>query len=215
MGKAVKGKMHMRVFSKLGDRIREIREKAGLTQAELAKGAGSSQSNIARIEGGQPVTLDLGLRITSALGVDFASLLPESEGERDQDRGQTSGLGGKCIRVIGSASAGPDGTIDWEEIENRDIKLDSAEAIQVIGDSMASVAWPGQHILVIPDAELKDRDLAVVVVRRKGIFFKRIFFHEGGMVELQSDDRSNPHPSIFIRQKDIIRQYRVKGVIYE
>jgi DNA-binding XRE family transcriptional regulator len=50
--------------------IREERTKQGMTQAELAKAMGSSQSRIARIERGDPsASLDLLLKALMALGM--------------------------------------------------------------------------------------------------------------------------------------------------
>jgi len=53
----------------------ETRKEAGLTQAELAERMGSSQSRVAKIEGGDPnVSIDLMLRALFALGMTSADL---------------------------------------------------------------------------------------------------------------------------------------------
>lgn len=53
----------------LARKIRRLRERRGLTQAELAELAGTGQAAIARIESGKAVPkLDLLARIASALG---------------------------------------------------------------------------------------------------------------------------------------------------
>ena len=53
----------------------QAREESGLTQAELAKRMGSSQSRVARMEGGDPqVSIDLLLRALIALGMTSADL---------------------------------------------------------------------------------------------------------------------------------------------
>lgn len=53
----------------LADALRQARRKRGISQVELAKRMGSSQSRIAKIEAGDPnVTLDLILRALVASG---------------------------------------------------------------------------------------------------------------------------------------------------
>ena len=54
---------------RLGQGLRERREKKGMTQTELAHLLGSSQSRVAKMEVGDPsVTLDLTIRALLALG---------------------------------------------------------------------------------------------------------------------------------------------------
>ena len=49
--------------------IREVREKSGLTQTEVAAGLGSSQSRVAKMEAGdRTVSLDLLVRSLLAMG---------------------------------------------------------------------------------------------------------------------------------------------------
>lgn len=49
---------------RIGQRIKELRESAGLTQQELADKAGLQRSNVARIEGGK---YNVGLDILAAI----------------------------------------------------------------------------------------------------------------------------------------------------
>lgn len=56
----------------LGARVRQLREAAGLSQAELARRMGTSQSMIARLEaGGADPKLDTLERVSRALDVDL------------------------------------------------------------------------------------------------------------------------------------------------
>ena len=55
----------------LARRLRELREQLEITQAELAKRLGSSQSRVAKIEAGDPsVSLELLMRSLLAAGAD-------------------------------------------------------------------------------------------------------------------------------------------------
>ncbi len=62
-------------------RIRELRERAGLSQDQLAVLANTSQPQIDRLEkGGRRVTIEWLLRLASALGCAPADLLPDATG---------------------------------------------------------------------------------------------------------------------------------------
>jgi len=75
-----------------GDLIREARRRAGLTQAELAALAGTSQSGIARWEAGRTaVSLDDAIRLVRLCGFDLeVMLLPRD----DSDMAQATRLAG-------------------------------------------------------------------------------------------------------------------------
>ncbi len=54
----------------LGQRLKAAREKKGVTQTDLAKLAGSSQSRVAKMEAGDPsVSMDLIVKTLLAMGV--------------------------------------------------------------------------------------------------------------------------------------------------
>lgn len=73
-----------------GDLIREARRRAGLTQADLAARAGTSQSGIARWESGRTaVSLDDVLRLVRLCGFDLELLLLPRD---DSDMAQAARL---------------------------------------------------------------------------------------------------------------------------
>jgi ribosome-binding protein aMBF1 (putative translation factor) len=62
----------------VGDRLRELRLEAGLTQVALAGRLGTTQSAIARLEaGGQRTSLEAIRRIADALGCDVALVIAQ------------------------------------------------------------------------------------------------------------------------------------------
>src|SRR5690349_12492697 len=69
-----------------GNLIREARRRAGLTQAELAEAAGTSQSGIARWESGRTaVSLDDVIRLVRLCGFDLeVMLLPRDDSDMAQ-----------------------------------------------------------------------------------------------------------------------------------
>jgi HTH-type transcriptional regulator / antitoxin HipB len=69
----------------VGRRIAELRERAGLTQADVAETIGTTVSNLQRIEyGTQNVTLETLVKVANALGVKVADFLAEVEGPNEQ-----------------------------------------------------------------------------------------------------------------------------------
>lgn len=75
-----------------GDLIREARRRAGLTQAQLAGQAGTTQSSIARWESGRTaVSLDDVRRLVHLCGFDLELMLVPRD---DSDRAQATRLEG-------------------------------------------------------------------------------------------------------------------------
>lgn len=67
-----------RFYVSVGDRIRDARSRARLTQAELAASLGLARSSIANIEGGrQRLPLHMFVFIAEKLGIDVSELLPD------------------------------------------------------------------------------------------------------------------------------------------
>lgn len=69
-------------MSALSDRVREARERAGITPAELARRAGVSQAAISKIESGQTKTLKASTVMAIAAATDCsASWLESGKGD--------------------------------------------------------------------------------------------------------------------------------------
>ncbi len=71
--------------SNFGPRLRELREQAGLTQAELAEKIATTVRNISRLEtGAQEATWPIALKLAETLGVSCEAFCrePASTGER-------------------------------------------------------------------------------------------------------------------------------------
>ncbi len=64
----------------VGAKIRELREKAGITQVELAAAAGLTQSHVSRLENAEHSATHLTLtKIARALGVDLGEIDPGAD----------------------------------------------------------------------------------------------------------------------------------------
>jgi transcriptional regulator with XRE-family HTH domain len=67
------------VYRRLGELLRAYRNKARLTQEQLAECVGHTRTSIANIEAGrQRIPLDLLFRLANALQVDTRELIPEA-----------------------------------------------------------------------------------------------------------------------------------------
>lgn len=117
------------------------------------------------------------------------------------------------IPVAARISQGKGGGLRWQKEDKQTIGLEAATAIRVEDGSLEPYAQVGQYLVVKPDADLKDGDLAILRIRRKGFFFKQVFILTRGRVELQSVDRLKPAPSMTVATKDILRQYKIIGII--
>ena len=72
-----------KVKEHVGRRIAELREKTGLTQADVAETIGTTVPNLQRIEyGTQNVTIETMTKIANAIGVTVAALFTEIEGPK-------------------------------------------------------------------------------------------------------------------------------------
>lgn len=81
-----------KVKEHVGRKIAEVREKKGLTQADVAEKIGTTIPNLQRIEyGTQNVTIETMTKIANALGVRVASFFSELEApKKRRGRGRPS-----------------------------------------------------------------------------------------------------------------------------
>ncbi len=57
----------------------------------------------------------------------------------------------------------------------------------------------------LPHGHLRDGDVAMLQVKRKGTLFKRVYIIDKDILELQSANPASPHKSLFIKTGDIQR----------
>jgi transcriptional regulator with XRE-family HTH domain len=78
-----------RFLDAVGRRISELRERAGLSQAEVAEKLGTTVSNYQRIEHGlQNTTLAMVLKISHIIGVEPIEILAPPKSRRRRRRGR-------------------------------------------------------------------------------------------------------------------------------
>lgn len=164
------------------NRIKELREKNGWTQGQLADAAGTSTPQIQRLESGtRKLTQDWMDRLAKALNAKTSDLLPEEalEGYSRDERGESLpailDLGGHEYGAIGvydaRASAGPGAlNADYPEPEGyrifplswlRSITAANPEALAILtvaGDSMEPTLENGDQILIDRSVRYLGRD---------------------------------------------------------
>lgn len=202
----------------VGLRIREARERAGLTLRELADRLNMDYSALARKERGEtkvrPTERDA---IARAIGVDPISLESSATASSSSS---SSGIPG--IPVINRAPAGPTMNYEsphydeyrtaWYYIDRGDITDDTAFAVEVVESSMEPTLKHGDVLVVLPVTEERTRDTllkrgAIVLARLSddtrspGVTIARWQPGENGSIMLAKD---NPASSPFIIEREAI-----------
>lgn len=133
----------------MGNRIQELREAMGITQDDLARGAGTTKSQLGKLERGERRLSDhWAERIAPFLGVKPYELFMPSHAGADQLR---------VVPLVGSIPCG-----DWREaVEHAEGVVPAVRggpnvfALRATGDSMDELITDGGFVYVDPD----DRDL--------------------------------------------------------
>jgi transcriptional regulator with XRE-family HTH domain len=101
----------------IGDRIREERTQAGISQRELARRLGLSASMISQIESGQTLPSVATLwAIVTELDLSLDTVIRGEEPDAVQDDGPDAGNGGPVVRADRRRSVRLDTGVRWEEL---------------------------------------------------------------------------------------------------
>ncbi len=176
----------------VGRRIKEYREKAGMSQDELAKLAGyKSRSSITKIEsGGNELPQGKIIKITKALGITPADLMKEY----DVEQSNISAVFTDNIRMIPlyeSVSAGfgahaEDTVVDYLPIRiESEYEYKETICIRVSGDSMYPKIEDGDIIQVHLQKSVDSGDIAVVMIDGEEGVVKKVVYGKT-WVELHS-----------------------------
>ena len=202
----------------VGQRIRAERLAAGLTQTEAARQLGISRPHLSDIERGRRVaSADLLRAICGWRGAHPSEILFGAEQTSDvAEPVEPYEPTASRLPVVGRASADPLTDMAWDPVDPPEwIEIPrAARLIEVRGDSMRPLAWPGQHVIVLPERP-NDGDLAVVQLRDGRTLFKRIWWAaRGRRASLVSVRTEEPEPPIEVPAREIARLWRVIGVLY-
>lgn len=139
-----------------GDIIKQEREAAGITQAELASRVGTKQQTIDKIEAGKIKHSRLFPRIAMELRFDIVKLLPElgtntnviTESDlRSNQRDfpvHVAAQGGRGELIVSSEP------VSWVLRPTPLLGVSKAYGIIIVGESMEPEFWPGDTALINP-----------------------------------------------------------------
>ena len=164
----------------IGERIKDARKTAGLTQLELAKKTDLSRSYIGDIEKNRynPSVSTLQL-IATATNTPLEDLLPSTK------TGSPTGRGIR-IPVLGRVVAGipieaVEEVLDYEEITPELAATGEFFALQVRGDSMEPRMMEGDVVIVRKQEDVESGDVAIVLVNGNEATVKRVKKQEEGI----------------------------------
>jgi len=204
----------------LGERLREARIAAHLSQGQLSAAAGLSQKTISKIERGDQSGSTAIAQLARAVGVN-ALWLAEEKGPREVEieHGEHPIPDSGSVPVVGTVQAGTDGY--WEELQyppgygdglirypSRDR---NAYALRVKGDSMRPRIKPGEFILVEPNSSLIPGEEVIVTTTDGRSMVKLLGPRRDGTVELQSINED--HRPITIDTAEIRSMHYVAAIV--
>jgi phage repressor protein C with HTH and peptisase S24 domain len=212
------------------NRIREFRQRAGLTMQALAERAGTSAAQINKLEKGERrLTVDWMVRLGRALEIDPKDLLPPeisgglpsrpSGDERPGVPGSSVQFGAADLPILGRAQGGSgvlsipaeQQPVDWTYRPPNLRGVSDAFAVFAYDDSMHPMYKHGQTLWVHPHLPVKAGDGVLIVKNSDEAIIKELVRRTEAEVVLR---QYRPKESEFaIPMEEIRRIYRVVGVL--
>ena len=157
----------------IGERIKEARKSAGLTQLELAKKTELSRSYIGDIEKDRynPSVSTLQL-IATATNTPLEDLLPSTKTVSPAGRGVRIPVLGRVVAGIPIEAV--EEILDYEEITPELAATGEFFALQVRGDSMEPTLRDGDVVIVKKQPTVDSGDIAIVLVNGNDATVKEI-----------------------------------------
>lgn len=165
----------------IGERIKEARKSAGLTQLELAKKTELSRSYIGDIEKDRynPSVSTLQL-IATATNTPLEDLLPSTKTVSPAGRGVRIPVLGRVVAGIPIEAV--EEILDYEEITPELAATGEFFALQVKGDSMLPKLEEGDVVIVKKQADVETGDIAIVLVNGDEATIKQVKKVNGGIM---------------------------------
>lgn len=164
----------------IGERIKDARKSAGLTQLELAKKTELSRSYIGDIEKDRynPSVSTLQL-IATATNTPLENLLPSSKTASSTGRGVRIPVLGRVVAGIPLEAV--EEILDYEEITPELAATGDFFALKIRGHSMESRMLEGDVVIVRRQDDVDSGDIAIVLVNGNEATVKRVKKQEDGI----------------------------------
>lgn len=164
----------------IGERIKDARKSAGLTQLELAKKTELSRSYIGDIEKDRynPSVSTLQL-IATATNTPLENLLPSSKTPSSTGRGVSIPVLGRVVAGIPLEAV--EEILDYEEITPELAATGDFFALKIRGHSMEPRMLDGDVVIVRRQDDVDSGDVAIVLVNGNEATVKRIKKQEDGI----------------------------------
>lgn len=197
----------------IGERIKEARKSAGLTQLELAKKTDLSRSYIGDIEKDRynPSVSTLQL-IATATNTPLEDLLPSTKTASPTGRGVR-------IPVLGRVAAGipieaVEEILDYEEITPELAATGEFFALKIRGHSMEPRMMEGDVVIVRRQDDVDSGDVAIVLVNGDEATVKRVKKQEEG-ITLIATNTSVYEPHFYSNKEIEELPVRILGRVVE
>ena len=182
--------------TQIGDRIRALRRKMGLTQEEFAERADMHRSAVAKYEGGTLTPKAASLeKLANALGVTIEYLVTGEDLPLPSNAYPVSEV---AVPIIGAIRCGPGGLAEQEVEGYGSADVANPEQhflLRVVGDSMEPDITDGMLALIHRQEDVESGEVAAVGIDGEEGTLKRVVKQDGAVI-LQAFNAKYP-PRIF------------------
>lgn len=197
----------------IGERIKEARKSAGLTQLELAKKTELSRSYIGDIEKDRynPSVSTLQL-IATATNTPLEDLLPSTKTASPTGRGVRIPVLGRVVAGIPIEAV--EEILDYEEITPELAATGEFFALKIRGHSMEPRMMEGDVVIVRRQDDVESGDVAIVLVNGNEATVKRVKKQEDG-ITLIATNTSVYEPHYYSNKEIEELPVRILGKVVE
>lgn len=197
----------------IGERIKEARKSAGLTQLELAKKTDLSRSYIGDIEKDRynPSVSTLQL-IATATNTPLEDLLPSTKTASPTGRGVRIPVLGRVVAGIPIEAV--EEILDYEEITPELAASGEFFALKIRGHSMEPRMMEGDVVIVRRQDDVESGDIAIVLVNGNEATVKRVKKQEDG-ITLIATNTSVYEPHYYSNKEIEELPVRILGKVVE
>ena len=194
----------------IGENIRRIRLKAGLTQEEFGKIAGVSGMAVSQWENGRAVPrMGAVERIASSLRIPKASIIDENVAyDKPKNSIPVSGMPMGKVPLVGHTHAGepilPEEVDEYPEVSIPQFLIDrdpDSYGLSVDGDCMDVICPPGMVAVVQPNVAVRSGDVVVATIDGADSIMRRATMINGDLI-LSPESHDKSHENVYVAAND-------------